>query len=103
LSDGRDAWRQRAFSHPSQKPRRVGQPTDSGAAGCPRKGIGGYNMGSMIPQDLLEMLVCPVCKESVVLKENGTGLKCCKCGRVYPIQDDIPIMLIDAATIEPHE
>ena len=56
----------------------------------------------MIPQDLLAMLVCPLCKESVVLNESGKGLKCGKCGRVYPIQDDIPIMLIDAATIEPH-
>lgn len=55
----------------------------------------------MIPQDLLEMLVCPVCKEPVAPKENGTGLRCGKCRRVYPIQDDIPIMLIDAAKIEP--
>ena len=59
-------------------------------------------MWAMIPQDLLEMLVCPVCKEAVVLKEDGSGLKCGKCGRVYPIQDDIPIMLVDSATIEPH-
>ena len=62
----------------------------------------GYNRNVMIPQDLLDMLVCPVCKEPVVLKENGTGLKCGKCLRVYPIQDGIPIMLIDAATVEPH-
>ncbi|MGB9232820.1 MAG: Trm112 family protein [Terriglobales bacterium] len=55
----------------------------------------------MIPQDLLAMLVCPICKEAVVLKENGTGLKCGKCRRVYPIQDDIPIMLVDSATIDP--
>ncbi len=59
-------------------------------------------MDAMIPQDLLEILVCPVCKEPVIPKENGTGLKCGKCLRVYPIQDDIPIMLIDAATTEPH-
>jgi len=55
----------------------------------------------MIPQDLLDMLVCPLCKEPVVLK-NGAGLKCGKCRRVYPIQDDIPIMLVDSATIDPH-
>ena len=54
----------------------------------------------MIPQDLLEILVCPVCKEPVVLTEKNTGLKCGKCRRVYPIQDDIPIMLVDAAKIE---
>jgi len=55
----------------------------------------------MVNQDLLEMLVCPICKEPVVLKKNGNGLKCGKCRRVYPIQDDIPIMLLDAATTEP--
>jgi uncharacterized protein YbaR (Trm112 family) len=54
----------------------------------------------MIPQDLLDMLVCPICRESVSPKEGGMGLKCGKCGRVYPIQDDIPIMLVDSATIE---
>ena len=54
----------------------------------------------MISQDLLEMLVCPACKQPVVLKENGNALKCGACHRVYPIQDDIPIMLVDAATIE---
>ena len=55
----------------------------------------------MIAKDLLEMLVCPVCKTPVELTTDGNGLKCGTCGRVYPIKDDIPMMLIDAATIEP--
>jgi len=46
------------------------------------------------------MLVCPVCKKPVTLIENGKGLRCEECRRVYPIQDDIPIMLVDAATID---
>jgi uncharacterized protein YbaR (Trm112 family) len=54
----------------------------------------------MISQDLLAMLVCPVCKKPVVLNANGQSLKCGECRRVYPIQDDIPIMLVDAATID---
>jgi len=28
-------------------------------------------------------------------------VKCPECHRVYPIKDDIPVMLIDEATIEP--
>ena len=32
--------------------------------------------------------------------EDGTALKCGSCHRVYPIKDDIPVMLIDEATIE---
>jgi uncharacterized protein len=55
----------------------------------------------MIPPDLLAMLVCPDCKEPVLLNGNGQSLKCGACRRVYPIQDDIPIMLLNAATIDP--
>ena len=54
----------------------------------------------MISQDLLAMLVCPVCKKPVDLNAGGQSLKCGECRRVYPIQDDIPIMLVDAATID---
>ena len=54
----------------------------------------------MISQDLLDMLVCPVCKKPVVLNADKESLKCGECHRVYPIQDDIPIMLVDAATID---
>jgi uncharacterized protein len=59
-----------------------------------------YNGPAMISQDLLDMLVCPVCKKPVGLNANGDGLKCGECRRVYPIQDDIPIMLVDAASIK---
>ena len=34
------------------------------------------------------------------VKADGSGLKCVKCRRVYPIRDDIPVMLVDEATIE---
>ncbi len=50
---------------------------------------------------LLEILACPLCKTPVTLTADGHGLKCGQCRRVYPIQDDIPVMLIDQATIDP--
>lgn len=53
-----------------------------------------------ISKDLLEILVCPVCKEPVSLKEDQSGLKCPKCKRVYPVRDDIPVMLVDEAKVE---
>ena len=53
-----------------------------------------------IDQQLLEILACPNCKTPVHLVKDGTALKCDKCKRVYPIKDDIPVMLIDEATIE---
>ena len=49
---------------------------------------------------LLEILVCPACKKPVRLVRDGAGLKCDACRRVYPIKDDIPVMLIDEATVD---
>jgi len=54
----------------------------------------------MIPQDLMEILVCPACKKPLSQKEDGSSLKCSECRRVYPVRDDIPILLVDEATIE---
>jgi len=54
-----------------------------------------------VDPELLEILACPNCKTPVTLVKNGTALKCDVCKRVYPIKDDIPVMLIDEATIEP--
>ncbi len=52
-----------------------------------------------IPKELLDILVCPVCKAPVRLIADGSGLKCGSCRRVYPVRDDIPVMLPEEATI----
>lgn len=54
-----------------------------------------------INQELLDILVCPLCKKPVTVTADGQGLKCGQCRRVYPIQDDIPVMLVDEAKIDP--
>ncbi|KXA92538.1 hypothetical protein AKJ64_02880 [candidate division MSBL1 archaeon SCGC-AAA259E17] len=46
-----------------------------------------------IDEDLLEILACPYCKESVELKDEK--LVCPECGREFPIVDGIPQMLPD--------
>ena len=51
-----------------------------------------------VDQELLEILACPACKTPVRLVKDGTALKCDTCHRVYPIKDDIPVMLIDEGT-----
>ena len=56
-----------------------------------------------VDEELLDILACPNCKTPVVLVHDSTGLKCNTCHRVYPIKDDIPVMLIDEATIEKDE
>jgi uncharacterized protein YbaR (Trm112 family) len=53
-----------------------------------------------VSQELLEILVCPLCKTPVKLRPDQQGLKCATCRRVYPIRADIPVMLVDEATIE---
>ena len=52
-----------------------------------------------ISQELLAILVCPICRKPVRLLEDQTGLTCEQCQRVYPIRDDIPVMLPEEATI----
>ena len=53
-----------------------------------------------IHPDLLEILACPVCKTPVELVKEGAGLRCAQCKRVYPVREDIPIMLPEEATVE---
>ncbi len=56
-----------------------------------------------IDKHLLDILACPVCKTEVKITRDKNGLKCTKCHRVYPIKDDIPVMLIDEAEIDPEK
>ena len=51
----------------------------------------------MIDKELLDILACPLCKADVSLESDR--IVCSKCGRRYPIKDDIPIMLIDEAEL----
>jgi uncharacterized protein YbaR (Trm112 family) len=53
-----------------------------------------------ISEQLLEILVCPACRAKLELKPDAGGLKCIECKRVFPIRDDIPVMLVDEAKIE---
>lgn len=60
-----------------------------------------YNAEDMLSQDLLEILVCPACKHALEYRQNPESLKCSQCHRVYRVEDNIPIMLVDEAKIEP--
>jgi uncharacterized protein len=51
----------------------------------------------MIDKELLEILACPACKAPVT--QQGDRIVCTKCGRRYPIKDDIPAMLVDEAEL----
>ena len=51
----------------------------------------------MIDQVLLDILICPVCKSRV--RQQDESICCTGCGRVYPIRDGIPVMLIDESEV----
>ena len=55
----------------------------------------------MIDKELLEILACPLDKAEVRLVAEGGGEKilCSKCGRKYPVRDDIPVMLVEEAEL----
>ena len=48
-------------------------------------------------KELLDVLACPVCRGELTPLPAGDGLLCRTCAKVYPVRDDIPIMLTDEA------
>jgi uncharacterized protein YbaR (Trm112 family) len=52
-----------------------------------------------VDAELLAILVCPECRASVTLNDDGSELVCtaAECGLAYPVRDGIPVMLIDEA------
>ena len=50
-----------------------------------------------IDQELLDILACPKCKGELELVEEKEGLVCQACSLLYPIENDIPVLLIEEA------
>jgi uncharacterized protein YbaR (Trm112 family) len=53
----------------------------------------------VIDRELLDMLVCPVCKSKVAQTADESGLRCSTCHRVYPVRDGLPVMLPEEASM----
>lgn len=51
----------------------------------------------MLDERLLEILVCPKCKGELEHRTTPEELACHSCGLRYPVQDGIPVMLVDEA------
>lgn len=47
--------------------------------------------------ELLEILVCPKCHGELEYRPEPESLICHACRLVYPVEDGIPVMLIDEA------
>ena len=54
-------------------------------------------MTKEVDPKLLEILVCPVTKETLEWDKNKQELISKKAGLAYPVRDGIPIMLVDEA------
>jgi hypothetical protein len=48
-------------------------------------------------KELIEILACPKCKGELQLKADDSGLICAACKVLYPIRDEIPILLVEEA------
>ncbi len=52
---------------------------------------------SPINPELLKILVCPQCKGEVVYSSADQHLTCFSCKLVYPVQEGIPVMIVEEA------
>jgi uncharacterized protein YbaR (Trm112 family) len=50
---------------------------------------------SLIDPLLANILVCPADQGSLTQLEESAQLECQTCGRRFPVEDGIPVMLID--------
>ena len=51
-----------------------------------------------LSKELLAILVCPQCHGALTLTDAQDGLICRACRLLYPIRDDIPVMLPEEAS-----
>jgi uncharacterized protein YbaR (Trm112 family) len=57
-----------------------------------------------LPQELLEVLVCPKSKEPLLYFESESFLFCPSSRLKYRIDDDVPVLLVDEAVeVDPAE
>jgi uncharacterized protein len=52
----------------------------------------------MLKRELLDILCCPKCQGDLDYRAAENTLTCTRCATVYPVRNDIPILLVD-----PHE
>ncbi len=57
----------------------------------------GYAGGMFLDPGLLEILVCPQCRDRLFVDEEASELVCQACQLAYPVTDGIPTMLVHEA------
>jgi uncharacterized protein YbaR (Trm112 family) len=51
----------------------------------------------MLDEELLKILACPKCKSDLIYNAEKQVLVCANCKVFYPVEDNIPVLLIDAS------
>ncbi len=51
----------------------------------------------MVKKELLDILVCPKCHSELEYRNQPESLVCRACKLVFPVREDIPVMLLDEA------
>ena len=49
----------------------------------------------MLRKELLDILCCPKCKSDLLYAPEKETLTCARCGIVYPVRNDVPIMIVE--------
>ena len=64
-------------------------------------GIGGADCYAEVRMamnaELLGLLACPKCHGGLALLPGQDGLLCAACALVYPVREEIPVMLVEEA------
>ena len=50
---------------------------------------------SPLPAELLDILACPACEDHPRIELRDGAIHCPRCGRIYPIENGVPIMLVE--------
>lgn len=51
----------------------------------------------MNTQELIKILACPKCKGTLRINDEPYGFACDHCELLYPVKEDIPVMLVEEA------
>ena len=54
----------------------------------------------IIAERLLEVIACPVCKNSLTVDYETERLLCGACRQSYPVRDGIPVLLLREAILQ---
>lgn len=55
---------------------------------------------SPIRAELLDILACPACDDRPKVELSDGYIHCPKCDRLYPIENGIPVMLVEKAIVK---